>query len=498
MALAEEVGLSAKAVHNMGLADAAARPHGRYHVAARHGYTERMNQDFYDKLFAPDMQEELRCSACDQRRLAYAGYDGRLLYFECEGCGQQYTLGREELKKKLVYLDQWALSLMQKTNIGDELNVWRGVLRRLSNLSRNQVIVCPHSIYHMYESEMDSRLADDLYALFKFLGDGIRFEHPNSIEINQIGHMLDVLDRGEPPVAAVYPSHDALPDSPHRPSEDILIDVNWRLTKDDIEAERRMRDATIAKWERAFAEASEHERSHPIQLADRLGSRSGQDVLNAYLEPYRRYTRMMNDEEPVDFRPLFAATNSREYHMGWTVRHCYERKGLTESAAVEKAAQFFTSRHYMEMPFVRIASLLIAAVIRKQASGRKPQRSDIGDINMIRCFAPYCDAMLVDRAFHALATEAPIEIDKRYGVRFFSSRTREEFLCWLEDAETAFLNQLRPREHGEIPDQRLGARVLKKFGDARDKPASGSATANSASSTSSAGSEQGENGCSKV
>lgn len=143
-----------------------------------------MDDDFYDKLFAPDMQEELLCPACHERGLAYAGYDYSLLYFACQKCESQYTLDRKNVKKVLLYLDQWVISLMQKS--GEErsdLTSWREVLRRLSNLIRNQVVVCPHSVYHLYDSELDSRRANDLHSLFKFLGDGISYEHPNTIEM---------------------------------------------------------------------------------------------------------------------------------------------------------------------------------------------------------------------------------------------------------------------------------------------------------------------------
>lgn len=275
--------------------------------------------------------------------------------------------------------------------------------------------------------------------------------------------MLLAFEEGKPPETVSYPRRDALPDDPNKPSEDILIDVPWRLTKEQIDDERRTRSDAVARWGKVCPDATEHELGDPEKFADRLGRESGEFLIRQYIEHHERCGRMYRGEEPLDPRLVVWAINSQDLVKVDCVCEYYREKSDDHATATEKARAFFCSEHYVQIPSVRIGSLLIAAVLRKKASGRQPREGDIGDINMIRHFAPYCDAMLVDKFFHDLVTESAIKIDERYGLRFFSARSRDEFFCWLEDHERVFIKTLKPRESkGEIPDQRIGARLLRK------------------------------------
>ena len=101
-----------------------------------------MSGEFYKGLMSADMQDELPCPACCERTLRYAGYDFKTLFFACRGCDAQFTKSRDQLQKRVLYLDQWAISLMHKGADGRAaLDVWRKVLKHLSSLARNQAIV---------------------------------------------------------------------------------------------------------------------------------------------------------------------------------------------------------------------------------------------------------------------------------------------------------------------------------------------------------------------
>ena len=50
----------------------------------------------------------------------------------------------------------------------------------------------------------------------------------------------------------------------------------------------------------------------------------------------------------------------------------------------------------------------------------------------ISTYAPYCDAMYVDKEFDSMASQKNVDVPGKFGVRLFSTRTHDAFLTYLD------------------------------------------------------------------
>ncbi len=425
-----------------------------------------MATEFYRGLQAPEMHEGLPCPECKHRALAYKGYDFKTLYYVCGDCQVQFIKAREHVRRAVLYLDQWALSLMHKGAEGREGHEpWRHVLKRLSNLVGNQALLCPHSVYHVVDSQLDSRLAEDLDALFRHLAQGVGFKHHHAIEVIQHRRALGGFKEGRDFKSLEFPRRDAFEKDPDEPGEDLDIFVPFQMTQEDITDTRRKRDDGLARWADICTDSTPKELRNLEGTAREELRGFGLFLFTNYIDFIVRRSRMWGGQEAFDIDYLARTAHSQQVIFAEVVCESFTRDGVELEAALHRTREFFLSDHFAEMPTLKIGGLLIGAVRRKTASGRKPTATDAADINMIRHYAHYCDAMLIDNDFRAMATEAPVKIDQRYDCRLFSSRTRQDFLAWLDDCEARATSTLVPREsHGAIPDERIGAKLREKFG----------------------------------
>jgi hypothetical protein len=442
-----------------------------------------MADGFYRGLLKAEMHEDLRCPSCGAPTLAYAGLDLRTIYFACASCKYQYVTPKSELRKGIIYLDQWAISLMHKAADGrEDLDAWRDILKRLSNLVRNQVVVCPHCTYHQIDSDLKPEIADDLGELFRHLGHDVTFHHPQVTEMNQIMCMVNAFIEKTPVAEVQFDYRQAISSNAHCPSDDLSIGVPpLRLTPEQVKETLAIREGALAQWDTVCAAASTEE-CHDVEgLARRHVLRYGQEIFRDYVTFLFRRERMWTGQEPFDIGYLHATSATSKNQLAYAICDRFQREGDDLESALRRTQGFLASEYFAEAPAAKIAGFLMAAINRKTVLGQPPRKakaSDIGDINLIRLYLPYSNVMLVDNEFRALATESPVKLHERYNCRLFSSKTRGEFTSWLDQREWEFAAALVRRDQvGEIPDCRTGAAITRAFLRATSRTDEGGAKA---------------------
>jgi hypothetical protein len=113
-------------------------------------------------------------------------------------------------------------------------------------------------------------------------------------------------------------------------------------------------------------------------------------------------------------------------------------RGIDGSDAIKKIIEYLSSQYVLDIPSIRISSLLYASIARKAANGQKepPNKGTFTDINAISSLLPYCDAMFVDNGMAALLKESPLNKELAvYAAKVFSPNTKEEFLQYLDSLE---------------------------------------------------------------
>lgn len=124
----------------------------------------------------------------------------------------------------------------------------------------------------------------------------------------------------------------------------------------------------------------------------------------------------------------------REYS---SLRRAFERRGLTEEEASDEVFRFWDWRGNLNQPSHQIGSFLFAAISRKIVAGQKklPTRGFMNDVRAIAAYAPYVDAMFIDRECAALLNEEPLKSLPHLNAKIFSINDAEEFLAYLAEIE---------------------------------------------------------------
>jgi transcription elongation factor Elf1 len=108
----------------------------------------------------------------------------------CRECWFTETYKLPEMKKKIVYLDQFVISNMMKAinqKLGKVKKVdpfWLKLFEKLDRLVKLQIIICPDSTFHRNESLLSYYQA--LKRMYEHLSGGATFYDPSTIRRFQI------------------------------------------------------------------------------------------------------------------------------------------------------------------------------------------------------------------------------------------------------------------------------------------------------------------------
>ena len=156
-------------------------------------------------------------------------------------------------------------------------------------------------------------------------------------------------------------------------------------------------------------------------------------VIRLHLQSGEQRARILAGEEPFDVDALIPSTATTlvlAIHHRPRIR---SRRGgpLAADGGVLAVGSL---RH---IPYMRISSLLFAALARKAAIGgqvRPPNRGTMSDVTTVAAVLPYCDAIWVDNEMAGLLCEEPLRTRIDYGTRVFSWNTRQQFLEYLDES----------------------------------------------------------------
>lgn len=163
--------------------------------------------------------------------------------------------------------------------------------------------------------------------------------------------------------------------------------------------------------------------------------------------------------EDFDIEDLFPpSTNGVLDSMVRTARS----KGISEPEIPKLMVKYFADvSSLLEVPKIRIGSILFASLARTAELGKKEPPKSTTDVTFISSYLPYCDALFVDRESAVILEELPRETPehlrlKEFPAKIFSLKNKEEFLQYLDDLvkaispeQLAILQDLHGENYGE-------------------------------------------------
>jgi hypothetical protein len=135
----------------------------------------------------------------------------------------------------------------------------------------------------------------------------------------------------------------------------------------------------------------------------------------------------------------------------------------SHDARFERIQAFFGSESFRSVPFARVTALFGATLARDVHSGRNPENFPgpgmFNDIDAVAAYAPFCDAMFVDREISHLASQGGLKEELAGTARLFSLR---------KDGRTAFIDYQANIEAKASPEHLK--KVAEVYGDDWPKP----------------------------
>ena len=385
------------------------------------------------------------CPACGKDKFGVSIISDSGLMRRCRDCWHKQEYQLPKLRKKIIYLDQFVISNLMKlkspatkghaTVAADPF--WRELHDLLFQLRQLQMICCPDSGSHEEESRT-SPFNAELKKTYEALSGGITFQAFDSIKSEQIGELALAWSEGREP-AFDFDPRAILSSDPNEWNERFYIVVG----DNPFISEARLRQVRIelhANIARLFRDVWGKEKRNFEYWYDlerfgyqgHLGNavvRSRKERLDAMLA-YRPGAEIsLKDFEKT--LPSFAENLlAGMQHIMRFPRDGGERS-REEISRLE--TEFGKANRIAEAPFVRLQSLMFAAIAMRAAQGQKepPNEGTTTDIDTVAHLLPYCDAMFMDNGCRSLLLDVPTALRPPETAKVFSLNVKAQFLDYL-------------------------------------------------------------------
>ena len=337
----------------------------------------------------------------------------------CKECWHDERIYLPQLNKKVLYIDQFAISNMMKglnpgTKAYQKGNVdefWVTLFEKLDMLSKKQLIVCPDSDYHEEES-MVAPYYQALKQMYEQLSGGLTFTDRTTIKCYHVYDHARNWINGKGDQDPELDINAVIHGNVNGWQERFRLGVNWSDQPGLVDALRESRER---KWENLGNVFKEWQ------------TEAGKKFEDWFEEEFRAIGPCILDEV-FDYSSYIIES----------IFSAFRNEGVSEQELPDKAKEYLLSPSLRYVPFFKIYCMLLAALARKAAGGRKnlPNQGTAADFEMISLLLPYCDALFIDNECHGYLNEAPLKDEIRYGAKVFSLNTREAFLAYLDEVET--------------------------------------------------------------
>lgn len=390
----------------------------------------------------------IKCPMCGNDALGVLGpsISARSYSRRCKVClhlVDRYPL--PELRKKIVYLDQYVISnLMKLENPALQRNdslktnpFWQVLHSLLMELRGLQLIVCPDSASHVAESRI-SPFNAELKKMYEHLSSGTTFNAFQSIRSRQIGELARAWAENREPAFNFEP-RSVLSKDPNEWAKRYYMTFqdNPFIIPDEIKASRAHMHSAIARiftdvWAKkkhTFQEWYDLERQNYQRNVALTASRAIQrreqtkvSILSGAPPSLEELAIMMPSEQE-------ALLNGVMEIMRFP-RSCGER---TPQEVGQLLKDFSIANRIAEAPFIKLQSLMYAAIAMRASAGQKepPNEGMTTDIETVAHLLPYCDSMLMDKDCRALLLNVPTALRPSEVARVYSLSNRDEFLAHL-------------------------------------------------------------------
>ena len=358
----------------------------------------------------------------------------------CRKCWQKGDFPLWPLSRKVIYIDQFAISNMTKAlnKAGPRHTAaaanpfWVTLFERLERVVKLQLVICPDSDVHRHES-MVSGFFEPLKRMYEQFSRGVSFDSTDQIAQRQLNTALLAWLVGEVPQYDFNPeriTHHGLQE--WKPN--YIISVSGEYPASIVGGIRKFRDEVHSKIHALFEDELRTTPNKDFKYwLDREREAGGRAILQARQLYLQRMYEMAIGTVPFSFENVYSSNGLDQFNL---IAEVLRARGTPENELVSRLRAFLASDAFKDYPASRIATLIWAAIGQAAAGGQKepPNAGMSNDIRLLTLL-PYCDAMFVDNGCRALWEKVPRKHRLEYRAALFSYNTREQFLAYLKGIE---------------------------------------------------------------
>jgi len=346
-----------------------------------------------------------------------------------------------KLDKKIIYVDQFAISNMMKSlnpqtkayQKGRLDGFWIRLFERLDSLCKLQLIICPVSDFHTNESLL-SPYFEPLKRMYKLLSQDVSFCDCETIKSFQIyDHAMNWIS-GKEEKQLKLDVHSIVYGNINAWQDKLTISVNLQYGPDWIDDLKKTREKIHKGLSEIFRQWQSEKNKTFDDWFEKESMDFGRLTAQIYLKYRERFAQISQGQVELTRNDMVPVPSVTLVH---SIRDAFKRTGIQDHNIWSKIGEYLASSSLKNIPFVKISSMLYASLARKAANGRKkrPNQGMVNDIAIISALLPYCDAMFIDNECHAYLKEQPLCDAIAYGTAIFSQNTRVEFLNYLDKIE---------------------------------------------------------------
>jgi hypothetical protein len=362
---------------------------------------------------------------------------GRKLTRRCTKCRYTTQETLPTIDKKVIYLDQFAVSELFKVKNGtrrkDALTpFWEEAHRRVQRALLLQQAVFPDSNIHLDETIV-YKDGNELRLFHETLGGDVTFKADHEVELLQLWEFADAFLAGSTAPAISFGVDEVLEGTRNTwlPKLHITANMDFSHLAAGVRGNRDNLEAALADLAKRWG-------STKIGFDDALQAEIG-TLLRAHLHGFvAAQERMIQATATGDVGALMEAALHQSNVL---MRVLMEKFGKTDDD-MRRLAAFTDWPELAHLPQHRIAAHLYAAIARSMAAGQtKPPKGMMNDIRAVSTYGPYVDAMFIDKGCAELIRQLGPRIQLK--ARIFSLNDKQAFLDYLDEVAAAATPEVR-------------------------------------------------------
>lgn len=358
---------------------------------------------------------------------------------KCTDCFYSDSFSLPKLNKKVIYVDQFAISDMMKAinkeyGRADKINgVFLQLFSELDSLVKAQLILCPDSEFHREESMLFPGFKA-LKRMYEHLSNATTFYDPYTIKRFQISEGFKKWLKKKNTKITKFEVDSIIHGDRNEWQDKWLITVDFKIQQKEVDDYRNSRTKISKQFEELFEEWKKEKKTFKEFYA-KASSAYGPLIIRKYLEMMAKMLQARINNTELSTEEFISLVMGQPNTLITNLMH-YLPDSQREDQKLQTIASYLKSPEFNMLPFNVIASALWSAIEYQASTGGRQNPPNVGmmnDIDMISILLPYCDAMIVDRDMYSILNFGPVKkILKNYPAKVFSLSNKTELFDYLE------------------------------------------------------------------